>query len=184
MRWAPSRFVAAILAGGLVMTFAVTPGAGATPKPKSKLVVSDPCTYLTASQVAKAFGGPVTIDRPSRLYGDACNFDVGPQGQVGVLTAMLVFPYFQPAGETARDVVESSRAGLFVSSANLQNVNVGQQSFVDLDTSLLLVLTSKKFAFSLQWLPAGSPQGGSAATSKTVRQLTGLAKTVVAQSPR
>jgi len=184
MRWVLPRVAAAILASGLVMTFAVTPSADAKPKPKSTLVVGDPCTYATVSQVAKVFGGPVTIDRSSRLFFVGCNFDVGPQGQVGVLTAALVYPFFPPPGETARDAVESNRADLFINSANLEDVSVGQQGFIDLDTSQLTTVASKKFAFSLQWLPAGSPPGGTRATPKTVRQLTSLAKTVIAQSPR
>jgi hypothetical protein len=177
------RLVATLVASGIVVVV-VTSSADAQSKPRSSLVTADPCTYATVSQVARVFGGPVVIVRPSRIYTIGCNFDVGPQGQAGVLTTSLIYPFYPPPGQTSRDAVESNRASLFVAGANLQNVSVGQQGFVDLGTSTLTTAASKKFAFSLQWIPAGAPQSGAPITPKVLRQLKSLAKTVIAQSPR
>ena len=43
---------------------------------------------------------------------------------------------------------------------------------------------SKKFAFSLQWLPAGVPSQGSTLTRPVEKKLVALAKSVVAHAPK
>jgi hypothetical protein len=46
------------------------------------------------------------------------------------------------------------------------------------------VAVNKKFAFSLQWLPTGGPSVGGKLDAKTQKQLTVLAKQVVARAPK
>jgi hypothetical protein len=161
----------------------------ATPRKGSGLGVGQPCTYLTAKQVQKVFKSPVTIDPTNRgantLTAEACAYLVGPPGQpTGVLVTFDLFPFFPPPGQTAIDALESQRATDSLGGLTVVDAKVGQKSYVDLDRSVLAVAVNKKFAFTLQWLPTGGPSVGGKLDAKTQKQLTVLAKQVVARAPK
>ena len=176
-----------ILATGLLAALGAVPSVGASVQSKSALKAGDPCTYFTAKQVAKVFGGPVTIDvaNPARrLFKATCDYDVGPSSQIGILTATLVYPLLPPPGQTAIDAIEADRATHAVLGANLGDAKVGTKSYLDLDTSKLTLVASKKLVFSLHWVATGAPADGAALTPKVQQQLTSLAKLVIARAPR
>jgi hypothetical protein len=163
-------------------------GAATTAK-GSGLSVRHPCTYLTSKQVAEAFGPPVTVDPTNRganiLIASGCSYLVGPAGQpTGVLVTLDLFPFFPPPGQTAIDVLESQRAADSLGGLTIVDGKLGQKSYVDLDRSVIVVAPSKKFAFSLQWLPTSGPPIGGKLDAKTQKQLTTLAKQIIARTPK
>ncbi|HSO95185.1 MAG TPA: hypothetical protein VLV81_04010 [Acidimicrobiia bacterium] len=185
MRWGRrTLFVVTLLAA----TALVAPGAAraTTARKGSGLSITKPCTYLTAKQVQKVVGAPVTID-PTNRGGDTltigCSYLVGPPGQpIGAMAAVLVFPYFSSPGQTAVDVLESQRASDSLSGQTVVDAKIGRSSYANLDASTVVVAPSKKFAFSLQWLPTGST--GVRFDAKTQQQVTTLAKQIAARAPK
>jgi hypothetical protein len=181
----------AVLVLGLALG-AATLGAGdvssSKPPPLPKINVTNPCTYLTAAQVQKAFGGPVTVDptnRGSKTPND-CGFVIGNAfTPTGVLVSTNQFPGFLvPAGESAVDVIESQRAIDAQDGLTVVDANIGKSSYLDTDRSAINVAPSTKFAFTLQWLPASAPPQGGPADPGTAKQLVALAKSVTARTPK
>jgi hypothetical protein len=174
--WAAPLVVAAVVC-------AFGPAASARTATKPALTVLQPCTYLTPSQVQKAFkAGPVTFTTGTGgpVSTTICNYHVG---SVGTLSVFLLYPFFPPPGQTAVDVVEGQRADDTVTGLTLETVKVGTSAYADLDRAIVYVAASKKFAFELQWLPPGvSPTDGTPLTPKLQKQLVALAKTIVARS--
>lgn len=163
-------------------------GAATTGK-DTGLSIAHPCTYLTAKQVGKVFGTPVTIDPTNRgastLISAGCAYLVGPAGQpTGALVALDLFPYFPPPGQTAFDALEGQRATDSLGGLTIIDGNVGQKSYVDLDRSLIAVAPTKKFAFTLQWFPTGGPGIGGKLDAKTQKQITTLAKQIISRAPK
>lgn len=186
MRWG-LRTVAALAVAAATVGSSVA-GAATTAK-GSGLSVGHSCTYLTAQQVQKVFRSPVTIDPTNRggstLVSSACSYLVGPPGQpTGALVALNVFPFFPPPGQTAIDALESQRATDSLGGLTIVDGKLGQKSYVDLDRSVLVVAPNKKFAFSLQWLPTSGPPIGAKLDTKTQKQLTTLAKQIIARAPK
>ncbi len=184
----PARRVVVVAIVGAVAAL----GAGGTasarkPPPLPPVNTGDACSYLTAGQVQKAFGGPVTVDptnRNSKSPTD-CGFLVGNPFTGGDLVSTNLFPGFDvPAGETALDVVESQRAIDASDGLNVVDVTVGKHSYIDLDRSVITVAATPKFAFSLQWLAPGAPAQGGAIDPPTRKQLIALAKSVVSRAPK
>jgi hypothetical protein len=164
-------------------------GDAATTRKGSGLSLVHPCTYLTAKQVQKVFRAPTTIDPTNRgaiiLSAQGCSYLVGPPGQlVGALVVLDLYPFFPQPGQTAVDALESQRATDSQSGLTVVDAKVGQKSYVNLDQSVLSVASNKKFAFSLQWLPTGGPSVGGTLDAKTRKQLTDLAKQIVARGPK
>ncbi len=186
MRWALRTFAALAVAAATVgssVAGAATIGKG------SGLIVAHPCTYLTVKQIQKVFGAPVTIDPASlggsTLFTAACNYLVGPPGQpTGTLEAVDLFPIFPSPGQTAIDALESQRATDSLGGLTVVDAKVGQKSYVDLDRSVLAVAPNKKFAFTLQWRPTSGPPNGGKLDAKTQKQLTVLAKQIIARAPK
>jgi len=177
-RWAAPLVVAAVVC-------LLGAAADARTSTKAALTIAQPCTYLTTSQVQRAFGGPVTASSSTGgpVPTTVCNYQVGAGGSTGTLVAALLYPFFPPPGQTAVDVVESQHADDTVTGLTLQTISVGRSAYADLDRSIVYVAASKKFAFSLQWLPPGvSPTNGSPLTPKLQRTMVALARTVVARS--
>ena len=181
----------AVLVLGLALG-ATTLGAGgvsdAKAPPAPKINVTDPCSYLTAAQVQKAFGGPVTVDptnRGSKTPND-CGFVIGNVfTPTGVLVSTNQFPGFLvPAGQTAIDVIEGQRAIDAQDGLTVVDANVGKSSYLDTDRSTINVAPSTKFAFTLQWLPASDPAQGGPLTPVTKKQLVALAKSITARAPK
>ncbi len=179
-RW----WAAPLVAVGVVCAFG--PAAGARTAAKPALTVGQPCTYLTTAQVQKVFAtGPVTASALSGgpALATVCDFQVGAGGASGTLVASLLYPFFPPPGQTAVDVVEGQHADDTVTGLTLQTLSVGKSSYADLDRSIVYVAASKKFAFSVQWVPPGvSPSEGASMSPKLQKQLVTLAKAVVARS--
>jgi hypothetical protein len=155
----------------------------------SGLSITHPCTYLTAQQVQKVFRAPVTIDPTNRggatLTSSGCSYLVGPPGQLtGALVTLDLFPFFPPPGQTAIDAVESQRATDSLGGLTLVDGKLGQKSYVDLDQSVIVVAKNKKFAFTIQWLPTGGPSSGGKLDATTQKQLTTLAKQIIARAPK
>jgi hypothetical protein len=176
-----------------VAVAAVAVGSGAasaaTTAKGSGLSVGHSCTYLTAPQVQKVFGSPVTIDPTNRgantLTSSGCSYLVGPPGQpAGVLVTVDLFPFFPQPGQTAIDVLESQRATDSLGGLTIVDGKLGQKSYIDLDRSLIAVAPNKKFAFSIQWFPTNGPTIGGNLDTKTRKQLTTLAKQIVARAPK
>lgn len=176
-RW----WAAPIVAIAVVCAFG--PAAGARTPTKPALTPAQPCTYLTTAQVQRAFGaGPVTISTGTGgpVSSTICSYQVG---SVGTLSVALLYPFFPPPGQTAVDVVEAQRADDTVTGLTLETIKVGASAYADLDRAIVYVAASKKFAFSLQWLPPGvSPTNGTPLTPKLQRRMIALARTVVARS--
>jgi hypothetical protein len=161
----------------------------ATTRKGSGLSVGHPCTYLTAKQVQKVYRAPTTVDPTNRgastLTAQACAYLVGPAGNpTGALVAVDLFPFFPPPGQTAIDALESQRATDSLSGLTVVDSSVGQKSYFNLDRSILTVAPNKKFAFTLQWLPTGGPTIGGKLDATTRKQLTDLAKQIVARAPK
>jgi hypothetical protein len=170
-----------------------TVGAGvagaATTRKGSGLNVVLPCTYLTATQVRKAFGSPVTIDPTNRganaFDAAGCSYLVGPPARrTGTVVVFILFGFFPPPGQTAIDALEGQRANDSVGGLSVVDASVGQKSYFNLDRSILAVAPNKKYAFSLQWLPTGGPPDGGKLDAKTQKRLTALAKQIVARGPK
>jgi len=176
-RWAAPLLIATIVLGS-------SASAGARTPTKPSLTAAQPCTYLTTSQVQKTFGGPVTPVRPTIAPASStvCNFQIGVGGSGGTLVSSLLYPFFPTPGQTGVDVIEGQHADDTVTGHTIETVSVGKFAYADLDLSLVYVAASKKFAFSLQWLPPGVSPPGSTMTPKVERQLVALAKLVVARS--
>jgi len=177
-----ARWAAPLLIAMTVVSFGAPAGARTPAKPSAR--VADPCSYLTTSQVQKTFGGPVTPMRPTLAPASStvCNFQVGVGGGGGTLVVALLYPFFPPPGQTGVDVIESQHADDTVTGHTIETVSVGKFAYADLDLSVVYVAASKKFAFSLQWLPPGVSPPGSTLTPKVEKQLVALAKVVVARS--
>ena len=175
--------VAALGAGG-------SPAAKKPPKPSGPPVNPiQPCSYLTAAQVQKAFGGPVNIDPTDRgnKVPNACAYLVG--ANVFAPTAVLVttnqYPGFLvPPGENGVDVVEAQRAIDNESGYNTIDANVGKTGYIDNNLSTIYVAPSTQFAFSLQYLPASQPSTGGPLATPARKQLLVLAKSIVARTPK
>lgn len=186
-----SKHSLVVLALGLTLGVAAL-GAGGVPTVKKPPVpainVTDPCSYLTAAQVQKAFGGPVTIDptnRGSKTPND-CGFVVGNVfTPTGVLVSTNQFPGFLvPPGQTAIDVVEGQRAIDAQDGVTVVDANLGKSGYLDNDRSAITVAPSAKFAFTLQWLPASAPPQGGALDAPTKKQLVALAKNITSRAPK
>jgi hypothetical protein len=186
VRWGFRTFAALAVA---VATVGSSVAGAATTAKGSGLSVGHSCTYLTAQQVQKVFGSPVTIDPTNRggstLVSSACSYLVGPPGQpTGALVALDVFPFFPPPGQTAIDALESQRATDSLGGLTIIDGKLGKKSYIDLDRSVIVVAPNKKFAFSLQWLPTSGPAIGGKLDAKTQKQLTTLAKQVITRAPK
>lgn len=185
MRWGRRALVVVTLAAAAAVV-----GSGAalatTARKGSGLTIAKPCTYLTAKQVQKVVGAPVTVDPTNRggnTLSDGCSYLVGPPGQpTGAMAVVLVFPYFSTPGQTAIDVLESQRASDSLSGQTVTDAKIGRNSYANLDASTVVVAPNKKFAFSLQWIPTGSPAVKFDAT--TQKQVTALARQIVARAPK
>jgi hypothetical protein len=180
-----------VLVSGLVLAVAAL-GAGGVSTTKAppipKIDVTQPCGYLTAAQVQKAFGGPVTVDPTDRgsKTPNSCAFVIG---NVFTPTAVLVstnqFPgFFVPAGQSAIDVVESQRAIDAQDGLTVVDANIGKSSYLDTDRSAITVAPTTHFAFTLQWLPASAPPQGGPVDPATQKQLIALSKNITARSPK
>jgi hypothetical protein len=177
-----------MLVAAVTATVGASAGVATTARKGSGLSVGKPCTYLTAKQVQKVFGAPVTVD-PTNRGGNTltagCSYLIGPPAQpTGALVALLLFPYFPAPGQTAVDVLESQRATESLSGLTVVDAKIGRNSYADLDTSIVAAAPNKKFAFSLQWLPTGGPPAGGPLDAKTQKQLATLAKQIAARAPR
>ena len=169
------------------MTIAVVAVAGgsvavaAPQRVNTKFDRKQPCKYVTAKQVQKVFGGPVTVDPSNQgrntFLANACAFIVGTAAQPkGVLVVIKRYPYFEQPGQTAVDVLESSRATDSLAGVTVEDGKVGTASYVNLDHSTLSVAPNKKFAFALQWIAQGAPPDGGKLDAATQKRLTTLAK--------
>jgi hypothetical protein len=181
----------AVLVLGLTLG-AATLGAVGVPTAKTppapKINAADACSYLTAAQVQKAFGGPVTVDptnRGSKTPND-CGFVVGNVfTPTGVLVSTNQFPGFLvPPGQTAIDVVEGQRAIDAQDGLTVVDANIGKSSYLDTDRSAITVAPNTKFAFTLQWLPASAPAQGGPLDAPTKKQLLALAKSITSRAPK
>jgi hypothetical protein len=186
VRWGFRTFAALAVAAATVGSSVA--GAATTAK-GSGLSIGHSCTYLTTRQVQKVFGSPVTIDPTNRggatVISSGCSYLVGPPGQLtGALVALDLFPFFPPPGQNAIDALESQRATDSLGGLTLVDAKLGQKSYVDLDRSIIVVAPNKKFAFTLQWLPTGGSSAGGSLDAKTQKQLTTLAKQIIARAPK
>jgi hypothetical protein len=175
--------VAAIGAGG-------SPAAKKPPKPTGPPVNPvQPCSYLTAAQVQKAFGGPVTIDPTDRgnKVPNACAYLIGANvfAPTAVVVATNQFPgVLVPPGQDGVAVVEAQRAIESESGYNTIDASIGKTGYIDNSLSTIYVAQSTQFAFSLQYLPANEPSTGGPLTAPARKQLLVLAKSVVARTPK
>lgn len=181
---------------GLVLAVAALGAGGSpagkkpTPKPTGPPVNPvQPCSYLSAAQVQKAFGGPVNVDPTDRgnKVPNACAYLVGANvfAPTAVVVATNQFPGFLvPPGENAVDVVEAQRAIDNESGYSTIDANVGKSGYIDNNLSTIYVAQSTQFAFSLQYLPANLPSTGGPLATPARKQLVTLAKSIVARTPK
>jgi hypothetical protein len=180
-----ARRVAAIAAGiGCLLGMAV--GAGAAPKPKGpEIVLGTGCSIVATSQIEESFGEPVLF-LPVHGVGDFdCLYDVGvdataPPG--GRFMMIQEFPsYFEEGQPTARLAVEDRRAIDTLSEQETVDVDkLGITAYLNRTTGTIVVAATKKYAFSLQWDPAGRD----GITKAERKKLIALAKDVVKRAPR
>jgi len=162
----------------------VSVAAAAPRRLDAKLDRKQPCQFVTAKQVQKVFGGPVTVDPSNRslnrFVANACAFIVGTVAQPkGVLVVIKRYPYFQQPGQTAIDVLEATRATDSLAGLTDEDGGIGTKSYFSLDHSMLSVAPNKNFAFALQWLAPGAPPDGGKLDVATRHRLTTLAKLIV-----
>jgi len=148
-----------------------------------------PCSYLTAAQVQKSFGGPVTVDPSDRgsKVPNACAYLIGSNvfAPTAVVVATNQYPGFLvPPGENGVDVVEAQRAIDSESGYNTIDANLGKSGYIDNNLSIIYVAPSTQFAFSLQYVPANQPSTGGPLAAPTRKQLLVLSKNIVARTPK
>ncbi len=141
--------------------------------------VEDPCTLLSASQVEKVFGEPVTVDatnNASPLTTD-CAYVVGdPAAPTGRLVANVVFPAFGAGeGADALSVVESDRALAQIAGEGVFDLGLGVPGFLESRRSFVEFFVRPKLAVSLQWYPTGGAPEGTPVTEEVEADLTALA---------
>src|SRR5260370_741886 len=181
VRWGFRALVVIIAA---VTVAGVSVAAAAPRRLDAKFDRLKPCQYVTAKQVQKVFGGPVTVD-PSHpglttFVANDCSFIVGTATQpMGVLLVVKRYPYFQQPGQTAVDVLESSRASDSLAGLTDEDGGIGTTSYFGIDHSMLSVAPNKNFAFGLQWLAPGAPADGGRLDAATRHRLTTLARVIV-----
>jgi hypothetical protein len=180
VRWGSRALVVMVAAS----TVAGAHAAAAAPRRvDAKFDRTQPCKYVTAKQVQKVFGGPVTVDPSNQgrntFLANACAFIVGPTAQpTGVLVVVKRYPYFEQPGQTAIDVLQSTRATDSLAGLAVEDAHLGHGSYVNLDHSTLNVAPNKKFAFALEWIAPGAPPDGGKLDAATQTRLTTLAKLI------
>src|SRR6185295_14772458 len=167
-----------LLATGAVALAAST--AGAAPRlPKGpKIDTQRPCTILGQKQLATFFEPKVTLDETNQLspLTTDCAWVVGdPAAPEGRLVASVIYPGFTPPGQNAVGVVDDDRASAQLSGTGVVDLPLGKSAFLAKPRSVLEVAPSKRFAFSLQWYPAGGSPDGSPVTRQIRSLLTTLA---------
>jgi hypothetical protein len=171
------------MVAGMTVAGAHAAAAVAPQRVNAKFDRTQPCKYVTAKQVQKVFGGPVTVDPSNQgrntFLANACAFIVGPAAQpTGILVVIKRYPYFEQPGQTAIDVLESSRATDSLAGVAVEDGKVGTKSYVNLDHSTLSVAPNTKFAFALEWIAPGAPPDGGKLDAATQKRLTTLAKLI------
>jgi hypothetical protein len=154
--------------------------AGAAPKlPKGpKIDTARPCTILGQRQLASFFEPKVTLDETNQLspLTTDCAWIVGdPAAPEGRLVATVLYPGFTAPGQNAVGVVDDDRANAQLSGTGVVDLSIGKSGFLAKPRSVLEVAPSKRFAFSLQWYPAGGAPDGSPITRQIRALLTTLA---------
>ena len=164
----------------IAASLALGPAAAAAQK-KPKVKIDKACTMLVEKKVAKAYGSPVVIASDSFGGPLGCTASVGADPAVppgGKLVAYQEYPNLDVF--SAKDAVNDRRAAESLANDVIADVDgVGKLAYLNSTIGVIVVQASKKFAFSLLWQRAGST-GLSEADAK---QLTALAKDVVARSP-
>jgi hypothetical protein len=167
--------LAAVLVAGVAAS-----AAGAAPKlPKGpKIDAERPCTILGQKQVAALVVPQVTLD-PTNQFSPLttdCSWIVGDTAAPdGRLVATVLYPGFTAPGLDAPGVVDDDRASAQLSGPGVVDLDLGKSGFLAKPRSVLEVAPNKRFAFSLQWFPAGGPPDGSPITKQIRALLTTLA---------
>jgi hypothetical protein len=155
-----------------------------------KIKVTKACSLLDRKQVALLFGARVGLSRTNAqspitndcawIVHDAANDAL----VAGRLVGVLVYPGFTPPGANAVSVLEDDRANAQVGGSGVIDLPLGKAGFLYKPRSLVEVAPSKRFAFSLQWLPTGGPPEGGPVTPEIRSVLTTLATDVTKRAKR
>jgi len=187
------RSLAVALAAGMAVVTSAAIGAGlagtagasvpdAAKLPKGpRIDPSKPCSLLSQRQVESVFDPKVTLDATNAEspVGVDCAWVVGDEAApVGRLVGLVVYPVFGGDESDAVNLVESDRANAQLAGPGVVDLPLGKGGFIEKARSLVEVAPSKKFAFSLQWFPAGGAPEGSPITAEMRALLSKLAADV------
>lgn len=188
------RPVALAIASGVLVAALAASVAGATVSAKptklprgKEIDPTKPCSLVSRGQANVVFGedterdsendaSPVTTD---------CALIIGPTAApLGRLVMSVVFPVFGGSETDAVNIVESDRANAQLSGPGVTDLPLGKGGFLHKPRSFVEVAPSKKFAFTLQWLPTGGPPDGAPVTEEVRKQLSVLAADVAKRGKR
>jgi hypothetical protein len=183
----------AVAAAALVAALSATAaGASVAAKPQKlpkgkEIDPTQPCTLVSRGQANVVFAAHTDRDKgndASPVTSD-CALIIGPStAPVGRLVMSVVFPVFGGSETDAVNIVESDRANAQLSGPGVADLPLGKGGFLQKPRSLVEVAPSKKFAFTLQWLPTGGPPEGGPITEEVRKQLTVLATDIAKRGKR
>jgi hypothetical protein len=177
-----SRALGSVL-GAITALALIAAPAGATVGTKTTPVkLGSACTMLRTPKV-KAFGSPVKISVSAFLHEGGCDGFVGvdsAQPPGGKLGAFQIYPAVDRSFATPRAAVEDQHAVDQLSQDALEDVSgVGLSAYLN-RTKGTLVVATKKLAFGVTWIRAGTTDLSPADQKK----LLALAKDIVKRSPK
>ena len=157
-------------------------GAGASEK-TSPVKLNNACTMLRTPK-AKAFGTPVKTEISAFLHNIGCDGLVGADPQQppgGRLLSVQIYPTFSRDFSNPRAAIEDQHAVDLLSNNQLEDApGLGISAYLNRTTGTLVVAATKKIAFSVGWVRAGTTELSAADQKK----LLALAKDIVKRSPK
>jgi hypothetical protein len=145
----------------------------------------DACSMISAPRVGAAFGRPVVIDATASVLGrSACSAHVGVDPSVapgGTMVAFEDYPTLLSSFSNAADAYQDRHAIETLAANQLVDVNgVGTVAYYNKTLRTLSVQATKRFAFTVQWNPAGAAE----LSSHEFRQLKKVATGIVERARR
>lgn len=177
------RVTGALVVTGCLALGASAASAGVLSKEK-KIKLGNACTFVSARDVGRQFGKPVTVVLGAGLLGKyGCIVTTGLDPTVapgGTLSVSQIFPYPFSNRSSAGAALEDERAYSASAGDDIKDVDdLGQGAYFDRTTGILVVQATNKLVFSLHWARAGATK----ATAADQKRLIKVALGIVTRSP-